>query len=438
MRKITYLIAILVAFVLVGFLAWTPILSEVLAREGAAAQEEHEGHVENENGEHHKEEYDDHGDADADADAHEHTAVQVDGHENEDQDLKLTVEQRQRFGIAVELAGGRRLRDEISLPGEVVFNEDRVVHLVPRIAGIVRNVTKTVGDSVTAGEILAVIDSRELADAKAEYFAARAREKLAMTMHAREKTLWEKQISSEQDFLDAQQAWAEVRIERRSAEQKFRALGLPGAMAEMLDDESDETITQYEIRSPMDGIVVEKHIALGESLDANSDIFTIVDMDSVWVNLTVYIKHLAAIHKGQTVVLRSDHSGVQVRGEVVMITPFAEESTRSATARVILDNRDARWMPGTFVTGFVSTSEDSLLVVIPRNALQQIEGSDVVFVEHEDGFEATSVTTGRTDREHVEILAGLAPGTPYVAAGAFELKATVVTRNLGSHAGHGH
>ena len=436
MRKITYLIAILAAFVLIGSLAWAPILSEVLAREGAAEKEEHEGHVENENGEYNEKEHDEHGDEDEDA--HERTAVQVDGHENEDQELKLTVEQRQRFGITVELAGGRRLRDEISLPGEVVFNEDRVVHLVPRIAGIVRNVTKTVGDSVTAGEVLAVIDSRELADAKAEYFAAKAREKLAETTFAREKTLWEKQISSEQDFLDAQQAWAEARIERRSAEQKFRALGLPGAMAEMLDDESDETITQYEIRSPMDGIVVEKHIALGESLDANADIFTIVDMDSVWVNLTVYIKHLSAIHKGQTVVLRSDHNGAQVRGAVVMITPFAEESTRSATARVILDNRDARWMPGTFVTGFVGTSEDSLQVVIPRDALQQIEGSDVVFVEYEDGFEATAVTTGRTDREHVEILAGLSPGTPYVTAGAFELKATIVTRNLGSHAGHGH
>jgi len=434
MRNVIYLIAMLVAFVLVGSLAWTPILNEVLAREGSAEREVYEGHGENKGGEHHEDEDEGHKDEHED----EHTATQADGREEEDRRLKLTAEQRQRFGIVVELAGAGNLRDEISLPGEIVFNEDRVVHLVPRLAGIVRKVTKTVGDSMAAGEILAVIDSRELADAKAEYFSAKAREGLATTIFAREKMLWEKQISSEQDFLDAQQALAEARIERRSAEQKIRALGLPDAMAEMLDDEPDELITRYEIRSPIDGIVTEKHIALGESIDADTHIFTIVDTDSVWVNLTVYIKHLPVIRKGQTVVFRSDQSGALVRGEVVMVTPFAEESTRSATARVVLENRDARWIPGTFVTGFIRTSEDSLQVVIPRDALQHIEGRDVVFVEHEDGFEATSVTTGHTDRENIEILAGLAPGTPYVAVGAFELKATVVTRNLGSHAGHGH
>ena len=434
MRTAFYLVAMLSALVFEGSTSRAPILNEALAEEVSAERDEHDEH------EGHDDEHAEHGAEHGEEDEHadEHRATQADDHDDEEQRLKLTAEQRKRFGIAVELAEAGSLRDEVSLPGEVVFNEDRVVHLVPRIAGIVRKVTKTVGDSVLAGEILALIDSRELADAKAEYFSTKARERLAATIYEREKGLWEKQISSEQDFLDAQQTLAEARIERRSAELKFRALGLPGAMAERLDDEPDEAITRYEIRSPIDGVVTEKHISLGESLDADTHIFTVVDTDSVWVNLSVYIKHLPLIRKGQTVVLQSDHSGALVRGELAMVTPFADESTRSATARIVLDNRDARWIPGTFVTGFIGISEDSLEVVIPREALQHIEGRDVVFVEHEDGFEATSVTTGRTDRENIEILAGLAPGMPYVAAGAFELKATVVTRNLGSHAGHGH
>ena len=121
-----------------------------------------------------------------------------------------------------------------------------------------------------------------------------------------------------------------------------------------------------------------------------------------------------------------------------MVTPFVDESTRSATARVVLENRDGAWMPGTFVTGFINTSEANLPVVVSRHAVQNIEGHDVVFVEHEGAFEMNPVTVGRADRSRVEIVAGLKPGTPVAAEGAFQLKATVITRALDSHAGHGH
>jgi cobalt-zinc-cadmium efflux system membrane fusion protein len=95
-------------------------------------------------------------------------------------------------------------------------------------------------------------------------------------------------------------------------------------------------------------------------------------------------------------------------------------------------------MPGTFVTGFSATDAENLPVVIPRDAVQSIEGKDVVFVEHEGEFEMTPVTLGRSDRERIEIAAGLDAGTRYVSEGAFQLKATVITSNLDSHAGHGH
>ena len=173
-------------------------------------------------------------------------------------------------------------------------------------------------------------------------------------------------------------------------------------------------------------------------MEADADIFTIADDGSVWVNLTVYTRNLAAVHSGQDVILRVDHSGAQARGKVKMVTPFVEESTRSATGRVVLDNSDGRWLPGTFVTGFIAMSEDDVEVVVPREAVQNIEGLDVVFVADEGGFVATPVTTGRGDRANVEIVSGLEPGTLYVAVGAFELKANLMTSNLDSHAGHGH
>lgn len=363
----------------------------------------------------------------------------IDEHDEEDKEgLRLTPGQRKRFGIKMQPAGAGSLRNEVSLPGEIVFNEDHVVHMVPRVAGIVRKVHKRVGDRVAEGEVLAVLDSRELADAKSEYLAAKARGSLAEKTCAREKSLYEKQVSSEQDHLEAEQALAEARIALRSSEHKLHALGLAEKEVVAIDAEHDEAITRYEIRSPISGVVTERHISLGECLEANADIFTVVDTSSVWVNLAVYTKNLGVVRLGQEMILRVDHSGAQGRGEVSMVTPFVEKPTRSATARVVLDNSDGRWMPGTFVTGFCKTDEENVPLVVPRDAVQNIEGRDVVFVEHEGVFEMAPVSLGRMDRVNAEVTSGLKPGTLYVSEGSFQLKATIITSNLDSHAGHGH
>jgi cobalt-zinc-cadmium efflux system membrane fusion protein len=194
----------------------------------------------------------------------------------------------------------------------------------------------------------------------------------------------------------------------------------------------------YAIKAPFDGVIVAKHITRGERVGEESEVFTIVDLAQVWVNLTVYTKDLALIAKGQDVVLRADHSGAQARGAIAMVSPYVEVATRTATARVVLDNSDGRWVPGTFVSAFISTTEENLPVVVPRDAVQSIEGEDVVFIEHEGAFEIVPVKAGRSDRTSVEVLSGLEAGQRYVAGGAFQIKATVITSDLDPHAGHGH
>ena len=409
---------------------------ETGVKESAADAHEHE----DETGAVHGEHLDTHDDESAGhaEDAHSGEVDGHAGHTDEAAALRLTPEQRNRFGIVIRVAGPGNLQNEVSLPGEIVFNKDRVAHLVPRVAGIVREVTKTVGQHVAADEVLAVIDSRELAEAKAEYLAARERCALAQANFEREKALWEQEISAEREYLDARQALAESRIAQNSAEQKLHALGLSQIHLEEFRQHPDAGFTRYEIRAPFSGTILEKHITLGEALKNDADAFTIADTSSVWVNLTVYTKNLASVHAGQEVVLQVEHSGAQARGVVTMVTPFVEESTRSATARIVLDNSDGRWMPGTFVTGFIRISEDNLSVVVPRDAVQTIEGREVVFIEDQDGLEMAPVTLGRADRTHVEIVAGLEPGARYVADGAYQLKATAITSQLGSHAGHGH
>jgi multidrug efflux pump subunit AcrA (membrane-fusion protein) len=479
--------------------------------------------------------------------------------EREDERLLLSEEQRRRFGIESDTAGPGRLRTEMRLPGQVVFNGDRVVHVVPRATGVAREVRAGLGETVTTGDVVAVLDSTELAEGKLAYVAAftevgccqlmlpraqaikentlkmldalndfpgvealqdavpgemgeyrstlvtaYAEYVLSKEAYSREKTLVEKKVSSESELLVAENAFkkahatylgardsvaynvtqALLEAEReqkvaalaaRAAEQRLLMFGLSREEIEALPNADDQApaahagtshecsdpnckgcqaaaaaaataqrpvkqggMGLYAMKAPFGGVIVEKHMSRGERLEVGAEAFTIVDTSEVWVDLAVYAKDLSLVQKGQDVVLRGDHSGAQARGTIAMVTPFIEESTRSATARVVLDNADGRWVPGTFVSGFISTDEQDIAIVIPRDAVQSIEGEDVVFIEHEGAFETVPVTVGRSDRTSVEIIAGLKGGERFIAKGAFHLKATLMTRDLDPHAGHGH
>ena len=145
-------------------------------------------------------------------------------HENENH-IRLTEEEMREFGVELSQASPGKLKIHVNLPGEIALNADRVVHVVPRVPGIVSEVRKTLGDRVRKGETMAVLESRDLADAKATFLAVRERLLLAESNFRREENLWEKKITAEQEFLQAKQSLAEARIELRLAEQKLHALG---------------------------------------------------------------------------------------------------------------------------------------------------------------------------------------------------------------------
>jgi cobalt-zinc-cadmium efflux system membrane fusion protein len=212
--------------------------------------------------------------------------------------VKLHDEELKEFGIEIRKAAPGKLTIPLELPGEIVLNADRLTHIVSRIPGVVRKVFKNRGDLVQAGEVLALIDSRELADAKAAYLAAFKRVEIARLNLKREEELWKKRISPEIDFLEAKKVLAETEIEQGSAEQKLHALDLSDEAISQLPSQPDISFTKYEIKAPLGGTVIEKHITLGEMVKDDKDIFSIADLSSVWVNIHIYQKDMNRFRKG--------------------------------------------------------------------------------------------------------------------------------------------
>ena len=335
--------------------------------------------------------------------------------------VAMTPDAAKATGIEIVTAGPVQMRRVLELPGEIALNKNRVAHVTPRLSGVVTEVRKKLGDRVKKGEVVAVLDSREWADLKSDALAAAQQVELARATFEREKQLFEKKISPEQEFLAAKQALAQVEIGLRTATEKLLALGLSQDEVDHLAQET--RLARYSLRAPLDGVVIEKAVTVGEAVSEATDIFTIADLSTVWGEVTIYAHDLGAVRVGQTVTVRSKDLGEEATGKVSFIGPLIGEESRAASAHVDLPNPKGHWRPGLFVTVELAQEEIPVPVAISADALQTFRDWDVVFVQYGDQFEARPLELGRSDGTWVEVISGLSAGENYAAKNSFVLKA---------------
>jgi multidrug efflux pump subunit AcrA (membrane-fusion protein) len=200
----------------------------------------------------------------------------------------------------------------------------------------------------------------------------------------------------------------------------------------------EERLAWYPLRAPFCATVIDRHLTLGEKHGDDSNAFTIADLTSVWVDISVYQKDLSHVRKGQLIRITTPGQMTSAEGKISFVAPTIDAKTRTALARVVLPNPQGTWRPGLFVTAELSIGQESTSVVVPKTAVQQIGETPVIFVDTDDALRPVRVSLGRGDTTRVEVLSGLMPDQRYVVEGAFELKAKIVTSGLGAHAGHGH
>jgi cobalt-zinc-cadmium efflux system membrane fusion protein len=364
-------------------------------------------------------------------------AVQDHSEENHHEDrFILNAEQRREYGIEMGTAGKGILKTYIEVPGEVRINGDQMAHIVSRVPGVVVNVYKKLGDRVAKGDILAEIDSRELAGAKALYLAAVERQALAQSIFERESRLWDMKITSEQEYLDARKNVAEAGIELQTAKQSLFALGFPASYLKNLPGLSGASFTRFTITAPFSGTIIKKHITRGEVLREETETFTLANLETVWVDLQVYQKDLSAVKEGQRVRISTQSHSRTARSRISFLSPVVDEITRTVLARIVLPNPDRTWRPGLFVAGEIIGGTDPVAVCVPLQAIQSDRIGKIVFVYENGGFELNRVVTGRSDGEVIEIIGGLKAGETIVVKGAFSLKAELEKSELDS--GHSH
>ena len=346
--------------------------------------------------------------------------------------------------VQVASVAAHVLSSEIELTGEIRFDERKIANLGPRLPGIVRRVHVDLGQSVAAGQPLLDIDSAELADAQGEYLTALAEQKLAVRNHERQRGLREAKITSEREYMEAEQEADAGSIRANAGRQKLLRLGMTaGEIAALESAGLAGAAGQLVLKAPFDGEVLGLHAVRGEQVEPSSELVLFGDTRELWVWVDLYEAHLAAVTRAikedslPAVVSVRAYPMDTFRGYVDFIGREMDESTRTIKARITLANPEGKLRPGMFANVHLATGGNGGGLAVPPSAVLSDEGRDFVFVHQEDDyFMRRPVRMGRESEEFVEILDGLELGQTIVVAGGFLLKSDVLRSKMGEGCAH--
>src|SRR5437879_4213443 len=285
--------------------------------------------------------------------------------------------------IELVSVGPATIAKRLSVPGTIVPHADRIVHVAVKLSGTVAELRKNIGDDVAKDEVIAVLESREVADAKSEYLAARLTNDLAQDLANRDKMLWEGRAIPEQQHLRSRNAAAQSAMKVNIARQKLMALGLADSEIAALPEASEARLRRQDVRAPISGRVVERKVELGTAVgrdNLETELFVIVDLSRVWVDLSVASSDLPLIREGQPVRISARGLSESSTGKIIFVSPLVDKDTRTARVVAEIQNADRTWRPGSFVTAAIALHERTVPIVGPATAIQKLEGRPVSFV----------------------------------------------------------
>ena len=348
--------------------------------------------------------------------------------------IEMTPEQVANAGIQTGRVERRSQAGLLEASAQIEAPPQRQAKVGTRIEGRITEIRVNTGDRVKSGQTLAVVDSPDVGRAKADFLAALARSNVAQGTMEREKALFEKKISSEREWREAEAESIKARADKEAAENRLHALGVTDTDLEQLRvaGHYDSTVA---IPAPLPGLVVERSVSLGQMVVPADTLFTVMDLGEVWILLDVYERNLPQVKVGQAARVRvSAYPDQEFKGRVANVGAVFEAKSRATKARVVLANPDGALRPGMFATVTLegTTGDERTLVVAPSAAVQRDGEDNYVFIPRGDHeFEKRRVRVGRALGEWTEILEGVSDGETVVTAGSFFLKSEMKKGELG-------
>jgi len=326
--------------------------------------------------------------------------------------------------VGIETEKGRAVAGVESLvaPARLVYDAARHTLVNARSAGVIRAVLVDLGSAVRRGAPLVVLDSPEVGADRSRLAAARARVDVAQAQLERERALFADGITPRREVEQAENELAAARAEAEALEAAAKAVGPGGAAG------------QYTLEAPLAGVVVRRAASVGRQVDPEEVLLEIVDASVLWAEIDVPELRLGRVAVGDEVTLTFEALGTRAfGGRIASIAPEVDPRTRTAVARVRLDNADGALRANMYGRARIVPGGKGAGVEVPRAAVQRANGAEVVFVRLSDTlYETRRVITGARADGWIEITSGIARGEDVVTVGSFLLKTETLKGSIGA------
>jgi cobalt-zinc-cadmium efflux system membrane fusion protein len=340
----------------------------------------------------------------------------------------------QRIGLETATAVVEPHAHRLSCNGETAYDMRRSAEIIPRVAGVLKEVRADLGQVVRKGEELAVVDSAEVGAAKANYLSAHAGVDLAQVTYDRTVKLTQAKAAPGKTELESLTALNQARNAMRDAEQKLRNLAFDDAEIERIVRTSDVR-NALEIVAPIDGTIIAWDATRGEAVEPTTQLFGMADTATMWLWIDVYEADITEVAPGQAVKFTISGTAAPVfAGKVTWMGTEVNPTTRTTRVRAELPNPQGRLRANQFGQATIQIETEHDAIVVPRNAVQNDGSVDYLFLAQGDGsFRPQRVRSRPTEADdRIEIVWGLAAGQDVVTTRSFMLKAELFKNRLGA------
>lgn len=322
--------------------------------------------------------------------------------------------------LQVKAIERRPVSEPLSVVGRIEFDGQTVARIGSTVTGRVTELSGTVGESVSAGQVLAQLHSTELGNAQLAYLKANSERELAAKAVERARLLLAADVIGTAELQRRETEWSIASVEQRAAADQLRVMGMsPKAIARTI--ETGAITSSSSVVSTVNGVIVDRKVTRGQVVQPADEMFTVADLSRVWVVAKVPESQITQVQVGQPVTIEVTSSPQPLRGRITWMADTVSPETRTVTVRTEVDNPKRLLRPAMLANvNIVPLPVDRL--VVPAAAVVRENNLDHVFVRLPDGrFRMTRVVLSEEAGDWRVVQSGLVGGEPVVVDGAFHL-----------------
>jgi cobalt-zinc-cadmium efflux system membrane fusion protein len=350
--------------------------------------------------------------------------------------VELSAEEESAVDIETVEASLQSLRSQLQALGKVFAHPQKKAIVSYPFSARIAEIHVILGDWVNPGQKLITLQSEEVGTAKSEFYKAQADYELAKVNHERQKRLFDRGVGAQKDFLSSEAEYKVAEANLDATEKKLHVLGFSEDEVESISEthQINPIITLY---SPISGKVIEHNAILGDMVDQETEILTIMDPSVLCIHAEIYERDIAKIRIGQEVEATVPaYPGETFKGKISFISDVLNEETRTITVRSEVENREYKLKPGMFANINILLNHQTKTLVLPLEAVLD-EGDDhIVFLKVDGKYIPRIIKTGIRNNGLVEVLAGVEEGAEVVTIGNFQLKSKLydeILKKAGIH-----